>query len=88
MTQEFDAIVDVDVDVEFEAGDDGGEEFALVQEVEPELALPVWEPTGDAAVDAALDELALLDGLPIAEHIDVFTSVHAALHERLGGLEA
>lgn len=82
MTQEFDAIDDVDVD------DDGGEEFALVQEVEPELALPVWEPTGDAAVDAALDELALLDGLPIAEHIDVFTSVHAALHERLGGLEA
>lgn len=68
--------------------DDVVEDFALVQEVEPELALPVWEPTGDAAVDAALEELATLDGLPVAEHITVFTSVHAALHERLGGLEA
>ena len=64
------------------------EDFELVQEVEPELALPVWEPTGDAAVDAALDELTKLDALPVAEHIEVFTTVHAALHERLGGLEA
>lgn len=67
---------------------DAADEFELVQEVEPELALPVWEPTGDAAVDAALDELTRLDALPVAEHIDVFTGVHAALHERLGGLEA
>lgn len=79
MTSDFDAVA---------LDDDAAEEFELVQEVEPELALPVWEPTGDAEVDAALDELASLEGLPVAEHIGVFTSVHAALHERLGGLEA
>lgn len=81
MTSQFDAD-------EVEDFTDEAEDFALVQEVEPELALPVWEPTGDAAVDAALDELTKLDALPVAEHIDVFTSVHAALHQRLGGLEA
>ena len=87
MTSEFDAEAVLDANDVFDDAD-VSEDFELVQEVEPELALPVWEPTGDAAVDAALDELAKLDALPVAEHIDVFTSVHAALHERLGGLEA
>ncbi|MBU6243584.1 MAG: hypothetical protein KGP12_00040 [Actinomycetales bacterium] len=51
-----------------------------------DMVLPVWEPTGDPEVDAALDELAGLDDLPAAEHAGVFDSVHRRLHGRLSGL--
>lgn len=64
------------------------EEFELVQEIEPELPLPVWEPTGDAAVDAALDELMRLDQMGTADHVEVYSAVHSALHRRLSELEA
>ena len=33
------------------------EDFALLEEVEEELVLPVWEPTGEPRVDSALDLL-------------------------------
>lgn len=50
------------------------------------MVLPVWEPTGDAEVDAALDELTALDDLPSAEHARVFDAIHRRLHGRLSGL--
>lgn len=71
-----------------EADLEADEEFELVQESEPELPLPVWEPTGDAAVDAALDELMRLDQMGTGDHVEVYTAVHAALHRRLSELEA
>ena len=66
------------------------DDVLVLQEVEPEpeLVLPVWEPTGDPAVDAALDELARVDGLSTAEHVTVYAGVHQALHARLSDLEA
>lgn len=39
--------------------------------------------TGDPAVDAALSELAGLDGRPLRDHVAVVDAVQAALAERL-----
>lgn len=40
-------------------------------------------PTGDAAVDAALVELASLDQRPLRDHVVVVDAVQAALADRL-----
>lgn len=61
-------------------------ESVLLLEDAPALELPVWEPTGDAEVDAALEQLRLLDDAELAEHVAVFTDVHAALHRRLSDI--
>ncbi len=50
--------------------------------------LPVWQPTGDPQVDAALAELASLDEHDRDEHIAIFESVHRRLHERLSDLSS
>ncbi len=42
--------------------------------------------TGDARVDQAIEELAALDGLPLAEHPHVLEAVHERLREILGEL--
>lgn len=47
------------------------------------MAIPV-EPTGDARVDAALERLAELDDVPLAEHVEVFTDIHGRLTGALG----
>lgn len=44
---------------------------------------PTPEETGDARVDEVLGWLAALDDLPVAEHVAVFESAHAALREAL-----
>jgi len=56
--------------------------------VEGELILPVWEPTGDPTVDAALEQLRQLDDLDASEHVAIFESVHRQLHQRLSDLNA
>ena len=61
-------------------------ETILLLEDAPALELPVWEPTGDAEVDAALEQLRLLDDAELADHVSVFTDVHAALHQRLSDI--
>jgi len=43
--------------------------------------------TGDARVDEAVDRLADLAGLPVAEHPAVFEYVHERLTEALGDLD-
>lgn len=61
-------------------------ESVLLLEDAPALELPVWEPTGDPEVDAALEQLRLLDDAELADHVAVFTDVHAALHQRLSDI--
>lgn len=60
----------------------------VLEEVDIALVLPVWEPTGDAQVDAALEELATLDELAVHDHAEVLTSVHSGLHQRLTDISA
>ena len=55
---------------------------------DPELVLPVWEPTGEPRVDAALDSLSFLDGAAVSDHASVFTEVHSGLRQVLADLDA
>src|SRR5690606_280566 len=66
-----------------EASDDLEESVLVLEEVDNALVLPVWEPTGDAQVDDALEQLASLDELSVHDHAEVLTSVHSSLHQRL-----
>ena len=64
------------------------EELVLLEEVEDELVLPVWEPTGEARVDAALDALSGLDPDDVHGHAAVFDDVHQQLRSALTDLDA
>jgi len=65
------------------------EEVMVLDELDdPELVLPVWEPTGEPRVDAALDSLSLLDGAAVSDHASVFTEVHSGLRQVLADLDA
>jgi hypothetical protein len=76
-------VVDV-VEVEIvDLVDDDGTELVLVEEVETELVLPVWEPTGEPRVDEALDLLVDLDPQSVDGHVAVFEEVHRRLHGAL-----
>jgi hypothetical protein len=44
--------------------------------------------TGDHLVDAALERLAGLDGLPLAAQVTVFDDVHRLLQDALTGTDA
>lgn len=68
---------------------DGAEQdLVLLEEVEDELVLPVWEPTGEHRVDAALDLLAAMDPDDVATHAAVFDEVHQQLRRTLTDLDA
>lgn len=62
------------------------EDVLLLEEAE--LALPVWEPTGEPRVDAALDLLSMLDADDVHQHAEVFDSVHRELRGTLADLDA
>lgn len=70
------------------ADDDLEASVMVLEEVDIALVLPVWEPTGDAQVDAALEILATLDELSVHDHAEVLTSVHSSLHQRLTDISA
>ncbi|MCX4746018.1 hypothetical protein OG455_10860 [Kitasatospora sp. NBC_01287] len=56
-------------------------------EPEPEpLGVPL-DPTGHPGVDAALDRLAVLDGVPTTEHAAVYEDVHETLSTILTTLD-
>ena len=78
-----DSAVESDSEVEIDDVDD-----ILVLDEVSAPTLPVWEPTGDPAVDAALEELSRLDEFERSEQIAIFESVHRRLHERLSDLAA
>lgn len=45
--------------------------------------LPVWEPTGEARVDAALELLVIAEELPLEEQQPVFEEMHQRLRSAL-----
>ena len=55
-------------------------------EFEP-LAVPELEPTGHAAVDAALDRLRELGELPTGAHSDLYDGVHQRLQDALAQID-
>jgi hypothetical protein len=64
------------------------EVFVLEEAPDPDSVLPVWEPTGHAEVDAALERLHELTGTDVADHAAVFEQVEASLRATLDGLAA
>jgi hypothetical protein len=64
------------------------DEVLLLEEVEDELVLAMWEPTGEPGVDAALDLLAQLDPDDVHEHAAVFDDIHQRLRATLTDLDA
>ena len=47
--------------------------------------LPVWQPTGEPAVDAALELLVIAEEVPLEDQQAVFEDVHARLRQALTG---
>jgi hypothetical protein len=62
------------------------EDLMVLEDAPVELVLEVWEPTGDAVVDAALEDLRALDTAELAEHVKIFSSVQDQLRGRLTDL--
>lgn len=52
-----------------------------------EFVLPVWEPTGQPEVDAALDHLSALDPDDPGSQAEVFDRVHRQLRQVLADLD-
>jgi hypothetical protein len=70
------------------AADLADDEVLLLEEVEDELVLAVWEPTGEPGVDAALDLLGQLDPDDVHQHAAVFDDIHQRLRATLTDLDA
>jgi hypothetical protein len=64
------------------------DEVLLLEEVDEELVLAVWEPTGEPGVDAALDLLSQLDPDDVHQHAAIFTDIHQRLRATLTDLDA
>lgn len=75
---------------ESEVEDTESDESILVMEdaPDPDLVLPVWEPTGVEEVDALMVRLHGVDQGDIDSHRDAYTSMHAGLRDVLAGLDA
>ena len=85
-----------DVSSDAVSGDDASIDDVLVvdEAVAPEVTpspdavLPVWEPTGNADVDGALDSLHALADTDVTQHVSVFEEVESALRATLNSLIA
>ena len=88
---EWDSAPDQDVSGEGISSDDVlVVDEAVAPEVtpSPDAVLPVWEPTGNADVDGALDSLHALADTDVTQHVSVFEEVESALRSTLNGLVA
>lgn len=63
-------------------------EVMVLEEIaDPELTLPVWEATGNAEIDSALELMQSLDPDSIHTHAEVLGEVHGRLHELMSQLD-
>ena len=88
---EWDSAPDQDVSGEGISSDDVlvvAEAVAPEVTPSPDAVLPVWEPTGNAVVDGALDSLHALADTDVTQHVSVFEEVESALRATLNGLVA
>lgn len=67
---------------------DDTELLVLEDAPDPDLVLPVWEPTGVPAVDGALDRLRAVTESGLDAHPDVYGAIHADLRQVLGDLDS
>jgi hypothetical protein len=63
------------------------DEVLVLEEVDAEQVLPMWQPTGEPGVDAALDLLGQLDPDDVHQHAPVFDDIHQRLRATLTDLD-
>ena len=93
---EWDSAPDQDVSGDSVSSDDvSSDDVVFVDEVvapevvpSPDAVLPVWESTGNADVDGALESLHALADTDVTQHVGVFEEVESALRATLNGLVA
>ena len=92
---DFDQHVDEDTDDgSYESSDQqqvsGIDDDVLVLQdaPDPDSVLPVWEPTGNATVDATLEQLHSLTDTDVGEHAATFERIEQSLRATLNGLAA
>ena len=93
---QWDSAPDQDVSGDSVASDDvSSDDVLVVDEVvapevtpSPDAVLPVWESTGNADVDGALESLHALADTDVTQHVGVFEEVESALRATLNGLVA
>jgi hypothetical protein len=61
--------------------------LVLDEIVDPELALPIWEATGNPEVDESLELIQALDSDNLHAHVDVLREVHGRLHELMANID-
>jgi len=88
---DFDQRVDEGVDATDEdqhvQGND--DDVLVLQDApDPDSVLPVWEPTGNATVDATLEQLHSLADADVGEHAGTFERIEQSLRATLNGLAA
>jgi hypothetical protein len=64
------------------------DDLMVLEEVDNELVLSVWEPTGEPRVDAALEMLNTLDVDDVHQHAGVFDEIHQQLRATLTDVDA
>ena len=62
--------------------------LVLEEMPDPDAVLPVWEPTGNPTVDAALEELHAVSGAELGDHAAIYDRVQQSLRATLDGLAA
>lgn len=67
---------------------DEAETILVLDEAPAALTLDVWEPTGDAIVDGALERLAAIPTSELAEQVEIFGTIHDELRARLSDLSS
>ena len=93
---QWDSAPDQDVSGDSVSSDDvSSDDVLVVDEVvapevtpSPDAVLPVWESTGNADVDGALESLRALADTDVTQHVGVFEEVESALRATLNGLVA
>jgi hypothetical protein len=63
------------------------EVLVLDEIIDPELALPIWEATGNPEVDTALELIQTLDSEDVHSHVDVLNEVHSQLHAHMANID-
>lgn len=70
-----------------DGADDVDPDVLLLDEVDTELVLPVWEPTGEPRVDGTLESLTSLDPDDVHHHAAVFDEIHQQLRATLADID-
>ncbi len=68
--------------------DDSEEDLLVLESVDEPWELPVWEPTGQARVDEALEGLSRIDLDDVHTHADAYADIHRQLRDTLSDLDA